>query len=89
MEAQSDVKPDMYDIYVDGEDAIVVIRDYIEEISEEISEETSEEISEEISEEKQVRYIWNEYSLRVPNSDFLEDSITNNFDAWLKKARGE
>lgn len=73
MEAQSDVKPDMYDIYVDGEDAIVVIRDYIEEISE----------------EEQVRYIWNEYSLRVPNSDFLEDSITNNFDAWLKKARGE
>lgn len=73
MEAQSDVKPDTYDIYVDGEDAIVVIRDYIEEISE----------------EEQVRYIWNEYSLRVPNSDFLEDSITNNFDAWLKKARGE
>ena len=73
MEAQSDVKPDMYDIYVDGEDAIVVIRDYIEEISE----------------EEQVRYIWNEYSLRVPNSDFLEESITNNFDAWLKKARGE
>lgn len=73
MEAQSDVKPDMYDIYVDGEDAIVVIRDYIEEISE----------------EEQVRYIWNEYSLRIPNSDFLEDSITNNFDAWLKKARGE
>lgn len=73
MEAQSDVKPDMYDIYVDGEDAIVVIRDYIEEISE----------------EEQVHYIWNEYSLRVPNSDFLEDSITNNFDAWLKKARGE
>ena len=73
MEAQSDVKPDMYDIYVDGEDAIVVIRDYIEEISE----------------EEQIRYIWNEYSLRVPNSDFLEDSITNNFDAWLKKARGE
>ena len=73
MEAQSDVKPDMYDIYVDGDDAIVVIRDYIEEISE----------------EEQVRYIWNEYSLRVPNSDFLEDSITNNFDAWLKKARGE
>ena len=73
MEAQSDVKPDMYDIYVDGEDAIVVIRDYIEEISE----------------EEQVRYIWNEYSLKVPNSDFLEDSITNNFDAWLKKARGE
>lgn len=73
MEAQSDVKPDMYDIYVDGEDAIVVIRDYIEEISE----------------EEQVRYIWNEYSLRVPNSDFLEDSITNNFDTWLKKARGE
>ncbi len=73
MEAQSDVKPDMYDIYVDGEDAIVVIRDYIEEISE----------------EEQVRYIWNEYSLRVPNSDVLEESITNNFDAWLKKARGE
>ena len=73
MEAQSDVKPDMYDIYVDGEDAIIVIRDYIEEISE----------------EEQVRYIWNEYSLRVPNSDVLEDSITNNFDAWLKKARGE
>lgn len=73
MEAQSDVKPDMYDIYVDGEDAIVVIRDYIEETSE----------------EEQLRYIWNEYSLRVPNSDFLEDSITNNFDAWLKKARGE
>lgn len=73
MEAQSDVKPDMYDIYIDGEDAIVVIRDYIEEISE----------------EEQVRYIWNEYSLKVPNSDFLEDSITNNFDAWLKKARGE
>ena len=73
MEAQSDVKPDMYDIYVDGEDAIVVIRDYIEEISE----------------KEQVRYIWNEYSLRVPNSDVLEESITNNFDAWLKKARGE
>ena len=73
MEAQSDVKPDMYDIYVDGEDAIVVIRDYIQEISE----------------KEQVRYIWNEYSLRVPNSDVLEESITNNFDAWLKKARGE
>ena len=73
MEAQSDVKPDMYDIYVDGEDAIVVIRDYIEEISE----------------KEQVRYIWNEYSLRVPNSDVLEESITNNLEAWVKKARGE
>lgn len=84
MEGQSNLKPNRYDIYRKGDDALVVIRTYIEEreVTESVSTD-SEEGSEPVT---STVYVWDERELLVPYSDQLQENITANFDLWLKKA---
>lgn len=84
MEGQSNLKPNRYDIYRKGDDALVVIRTYIEE--REVTESVSTDSEEENEPVTSIIYVWDERELLVPYSDQLQENITANFDLWLKKA---